>query len=275
MFSRILATVAFAASTALPAWCQDTAAKPAAAPAQDTDAQAHEFVKNKVDKAMYTLAGSGLKSATMQTDMTIPMMGDTAIKCKYVWQADPPREKFMLLDADKLPQQISMMKQMFEDNLRDISRSFIETYSQRWKDLKLSMGKTDDGNVSITLPEKKQSMGPMTMTRLETHVFSPEGKLLRTETKMSIPTQGERQQKATVNTKDVGGKWLMTGREDNSPQGAVKTEISYEEKDGFQVPVQSKQTTQMGDQVVKFTFTINPKLTDADFADAAAPKKEG
>jgi hypothetical protein len=30
----------------------------------------------------------------------------------------------------------------------------------------------------------------------------------------------------------------------------------------------------MGEQAVKFTVTVNPKLTDADFADAPA-KKEG
>jgi hypothetical protein len=274
MFSRIFATVAFAASTALPAWCQD-AAKPAAAPAADTDAQAHEFLKTKVDKTMYSLSAAGLKSAVLQTDMNLPMLGDAAIKSKYVWQADPPKEKFSLLDTDKMPQQLSMMKGMLEESLKDSARNLILESSLKWKDLKLSMGKTDDGNVSITLPERTTSMGPMTMKRQETHIYTPDGKLVRSETKMSSQMMGDVVQKGTVTLKDIGGgKWLVIGREDSSPQGSAKTEITYEEKDGFQVPVQSKQSNQMGEQAVKFTFTVNPKLTDADFADAPA-KKEG
>jgi hypothetical protein len=75
---------------------------------------------------------------------------------------------------------------------------------------------------------------------------------------------------------------LVIASEEASPQGTSKTEFAYEEKDGFQLPVSTKRAMPMGDQVTKFSLTPNPKLTDADFADApavpAAPadkKKEG
>lgn len=284
MSPRTMVMFAFAVAIAAPAWCQDTAtdkAKADAKPAADTNAPAHEFLKNKVDKTMYSLSEAGVKSALLLTESQTknPMMGDLTLKTKYVWQSEPPREKFALLEADKLPPQVGMMKAMIEEGLRENSRQRILSVSQQLKDAQLSMAKTEDGNVAITLPEKTQSMGPMTLKRQETHVYTPEGKIVRAETKITSQMMNMTQ-KSTFTLKEVGGKWLVVGREESSEQGSSKTEITYEEKDGLQLPVESKQVNQAGDQVTKFTLTPNTKLTDADFADApAAPaggeKKQG
>src|SRR5262245_384432 len=106
MLPRTMVMFALAAAFAAPAWCQDAAtekAKTDTKPAADTNAAAHDFLKNKVDKTMYSLTGAGLKSAILEIEsQSKSPMGDVTLKAKHVWQAEPPREKFMLLDVDKL-----------------------------------------------------------------------------------------------------------------------------------------------------------------------------
>ncbi|MFO0984617.1 MAG: hypothetical protein U1E76_23315 [Planctomycetota bacterium] len=255
------------------------AAKPAEAKAPDTNNEAHEFLKSKVDKVMYNLLDKGLKSVIVTSEMNMSMgpMGELAIKTRYVWQADPPREKFAMDDTG-LPPQAGAMKGMLEENLKESCRKMILPASMRMKDTQLSLAKTDDGNVAIALPEKTRSMGPMTLKMQETWVYTPAGKLVRTEVRGTNPmTQEPQVQTSTPVLKEVDGRFLVVGTEDKSAQGQGKSELKYEEKDGFQLPVESKSTTQMGDRSIKINVTPNPKLTDADFADAPKPaeKKPG
>jgi hypothetical protein len=226
---------------------------------RQSDPRAINFLKTKVDKAMYNLVSHGVKDAVIRMKLeNSPEFGDLTVI--HYWQNSPWQE---YTDVEGLSKDMTSFKAIVANQLGDhIRRALLLPASSEHNNDILSI--ENDGEFVKVTAESREPKD----NEKRCFWYTSDGRLVRGVVEGSNPVTGSYEKRVAYDLERVGNQYLVktiTTRLEGRP---TQVRLSYEDKGEFKVLRHAIVNSPKGTMSTTFDISlnagINPKVFSAN-----------